>query len=119
MIPENLKLAAALDEMGRLLFLSGAQRFRVRAYHQAARSIADADVDVVAETRSRGVPSGLRGVGPRLSALIHRYAEDGDLPGLEELQRELTTDQRAQLLAKLQDEMGRREGNKAVPPENC
>jgi len=38
---------------------------------------------------------------------------------LEELQRELTTDQRAQLLAKLQDEMGRREGNKAVPPENC
>jgi amino acid transporter len=38
---------------------------------------------------------------------------------LEELQRELTTDQRAQLLAKLQEEMGQREGNKAVPPENC
>jgi amino acid transporter len=38
---------------------------------------------------------------------------------LEELQRELTTDQRAQLLGKLQEEMGQREANKAVPPENC
>ena len=90
MIPANLKLASALDEMGRLLFLSGAQRFRVRAYHQAARSIAEADIDVVAETRSRGrTPSGLRGVGPRISSLIYRYAEDGDLPGLEELQRDI------------------------------
>jgi len=90
MIPANLKLAAALDEMGRLLFLSGAQRFRVRAYHQAARSVADAEVDVIAETRSRGsVPEGLRGVGPRLSGLISRYAMDGDLPGLEDLQREI------------------------------
>lgn len=88
MSPENLKLAAALDRMGHLLHLAGADRFRVKAYARAARSIAAAGVDVVAQTRSHGVPD-LPGIGPRMAALILRYAEDGELPGLEDLEREV------------------------------
>lgn len=85
----NLALASALDRMGQLLTLAGADRFRVRAYRQAARAIAEAEVDVAAVARRAGRPPALPGLGPRLSALVQRYAEEGELPGLEDLERDI------------------------------
>ncbi|MBV8879613.1 MAG: hypothetical protein JO332_06615, partial [Planctomycetaceae bacterium] len=70
MIPANVKLADALDRMASLLTVAGADRFRIRAYQNAARSIAEADLDVAATTRSTGHPPPLRGIGPRISRLI-------------------------------------------------
>lgn len=82
MTPRNLDLAAALELMGELLELDGADKFRARAYRLAARSIARVPEDVV-ELVLRGEK--VHGVGSGLAAKIRGYARDGELPGLEAL----------------------------------
>lgn len=82
----NPELAAALDRLARYLELDGTDKFRVRAYRRAARSVAAAPFDVLDRVKCEGGPGPLPGVGPRLGALVCEYARSGRIRRLEELE---------------------------------
>jgi DNA polymerase (family 10) len=86
MFRRNLELAHALDRLAEYLELDGADKFRCRAYHRAARSVGAAPYDVLDRVREDGDPGPLPGVGPRIGALIREFAGTGRIARLEELQ---------------------------------
>jgi DNA polymerase (family 10) len=86
MFRRNLELAHALDRLGLYLEIDGADKFRCRAYHRAARSVGAATYDVVERVLDLGDPGSLPGVGPRIGALIREFAAAGRLSRLDELE---------------------------------
>ncbi len=77
-------VAAALQETAMLLEISGAERFRGRAYARAARSVADLSEDLgllVAEQRLTEI----KGVGRTLAAQIKELYTSGHSAFLDEL----------------------------------
>ena len=81
---DNRQVEATLNEIAQLLELKGTNAFKVRAYENAARSIAQLQEDVavlVAEKRLKGV----RGVGKSIQGKVSELVETGALPYLEEL----------------------------------
>src|SRR5215813_12025003 len=81
-------VAAALKEMGHLLELKGAERFRVQAYMRAARAVADLTDDlgtIVSQNRLTEI----KGVGRALAAQISELYTTGRSTFLEELRAEL------------------------------
>jgi hypothetical protein len=83
----NARIAARLDEVARLLEQQGADRFRVRAYVQAAQTVRQLSRPV-SELLDEGGLAGLdrlRGIGPVLARAIRALAIDGRLPMLDRL----------------------------------
>jgi DNA polymerase (family 10) len=81
---QNHEIARVLDEIADLLEISGENFFRVRAYRNAARTVADHPVAVAELTLEelREIP----GIGKDLSETIQQYVNSGSV----ELHRELT-----------------------------
>ena len=82
------EVADVLEEIGRLLDFKGENPFKVRAYANAARALADLSepLDVVlAEGRLREIP----GIGSAIADKIVAYIETGSIPLLERLRDEI------------------------------
>jgi DNA polymerase (family X) len=80
----NGQIAAALDELGDLYELDGADQYRVIAYRNAARSIREATVGVAALIRG-GRATELPGVGKTLDEKLRALVETGDIPAAQKL----------------------------------
>lgn len=80
-----LDVAAALDDIGTLLALTGENDFRTRAYHNAARTIRQLDTDLEELVESEKLQE-VRGIGETLRQKIETLVRTGKLPFLEELQ---------------------------------
>jgi DNA polymerase (family X) len=80
----NAEIAAALSELGTLYELDGAIRYRVLAYHEAARVIRQSPVSV-AELARTGRVTELPGVGKTLEDKIVALLEDGEIPAAAKL----------------------------------
>ena len=80
----NLEIAAALDELGTLYELDGAVRYRVIAYHEAAKVIRESPVSVTelaAQKRLQELPN----VGKTLAEKVTALIETGEIPAAEKL----------------------------------
>ncbi|MEA2293720.1 MAG: polymerase [Solirubrobacteraceae bacterium] len=86
----NAAIAQALDELGDLYELDGADSYRVIAYRNAARSIRDAAVSV-AEMVEAGKATELVGVGKTLDTKLRALVADGDIPKSLELRAKFPT----------------------------
>lgn len=85
---KNLELARLFDEIGDLLELAGQNKFRVNAYHNAARSLRDISTDVVELARQdklRDIPN----VGTGMADHIREYLDSGRIARHEELARQV------------------------------
>jgi DNA polymerase (family 10) len=82
------EVADVLEEIGRLLDFKGENPFKVRAYVNAARALADLAEPleaVLAEGRLREIP----GIGAAIADKIATYAETGSIPLLDRLRSEI------------------------------
>jgi hypothetical protein len=88
--PENLEVANRLLETASLLEHQGADPFRVRAYRDAAHTVATLGDPVSALLASGGVAAleALPGIGPRIARSIQALLLHGRLPMLERLRGE-------------------------------
>jgi DNA polymerase (family 10) len=84
--------AAVLAEIATLLELQGENRFKVRAYAGAARSLERAAQPLDALIRT-GALAGLPGVGPASRAVVEELAETGASSYHEELQKQMPVQQ--------------------------
>src|SRR5262245_25136609 len=80
----NSEIADALDELGTLYELDGAVRYRVIAYHEAARVIRDRAVSVE-DLAAAGTLTELPNVGKTLAEKITALIETGEIPAAEKL----------------------------------
>lgn len=85
----NAEIAAAFEEMADLLEFQGANAFRVRAYRNAARSIADLAPAVASMVAEEQDLTTLDGVGDDIAAKIALLVETGTFPQLEKLRDEV------------------------------
>lgn len=81
-------VAAALEEIGVLLELSGENPFKTRAYHAAARTIAGLDEDL-ATVVAEGRLGDIKGIGRALEEKITTLVTTGSLPYLDDLRAKL------------------------------
>ena len=77
-------VAAALDEIGTLLALTGENEFRTRAYHNAARSVSALDADLT-QLIAQNKLADVRGIGDTLREKIETLVATGRLPFLDDL----------------------------------
>ena len=75
----NAEIAAAFDELGTLYELDGAVRYRVIAYHDAARTVRDCPVSVE-ELAREGRATELPGIGKTLQEKIVTLLDTGEIP---------------------------------------
>ena len=80
----NAEIAAALRELGVLYDLDGADRFRVLAYREAARTVANSPVSVE-QLAADGRLTELPGVGKTLAEKIVTLIETGSIPSADKL----------------------------------
>jgi DNA polymerase (family X) len=80
----NAEIAAALRELGVLYDLDGADRFRVLAYREAARTVANSPVSVE-QLAEDGRLTELPGVGKTLAQKIETLIETGSIPSADKL----------------------------------
>src|SRR4051794_19137429 len=80
----NAAIAQALDELGDLYELDGAESYRVIAYRNAARSIRDAPTSVSSLVEA-GRATELSGVGKTLDEKLRALLETGDIPAAQKL----------------------------------
>ncbi len=88
MASKNVEVARIFEEIADLLDLTGQNRFRVNAYHNAARAIRDMTSDiekVAAEEGLKGIP----GVGASMADHIKEYLDTGKVGRHEELTRQV------------------------------
>ena len=82
----NAEIAAALRELGTLYALDGADRFRVLAYQEAARTARDSPVSLeqlAKEDRLTELP----GIGKTLAEKVVTLIETGSIPSAEKLKK--------------------------------
>ncbi len=84
----NAEIADALDELGTLYELDGAVRYRVIAYHEAARVIRESPVSVE-ELSAKGKATELPGVGATLAEKIATLIETGEIPSATKLKKKV------------------------------
>ena len=84
----NAESAAAVRERGSLYELDGANRFRVLAYKDAARAIADSPAPV-GELALAGRATELQGIGDTIQEKIVALLEEGEIPSAVKLKRKL------------------------------
>ena len=82
----NAEIAAALEELGTLYELDGAVRYRVLAYREAARVIAQSPVSVE-ELALAGRATDLPGIGKTLQDKVVALAETGEIPAATKLKQ--------------------------------
>jgi DNA polymerase (family X) len=82
----NAEIADALSELGTLYELDGAVRYRVLAYHEAARVIRQSPLSVE-ELAREGRATELPGVGKTLQDKIVALVSDGEIPAAAKLKR--------------------------------
>ncbi|MFN8111703.1 MAG: DNA polymerase/3'-5' exonuclease PolX [Solirubrobacterales bacterium] len=80
----NAEIAAAFRELGTLYELDGANRFRVLAYRDAARAIADSPAPV-GEMAQEGRATDLQGIGDTIQEKIVALIEHGEIPAAAKL----------------------------------
>ena len=80
----NAEIAAALRELGVLYELDGADRFRVLAYREAARTVAQSPVSIE-QLAKEGRLTELPGVGKTLAGKIDTLLETGSIPSADKL----------------------------------
>ena len=80
----NAEIADALSELGTLYELDGAVRYRVLAYHEAARVIRQSPLSV-AELATEGRATELPGVGKTLQEKVVALVETGEIPAAAKL----------------------------------
>lgn len=78
------EVAAALDEMGTLLALKGENAFRCNAYHNAARTVSQLEVDLK-QLVADGKLAEVRGIGDTLQEKITTLVKTGRHKFLDEL----------------------------------
>lgn len=83
----NADIAGALDSIADLLELADANRFRVRAYRNAARTITSLPEEVAALLARGADLDDLPGIGQDLAGKIGDIAHTGTTPLLEDLRR--------------------------------
>src|SRR5438105_3028620 len=81
---DKAQVAAALTEIGTLLELGGENPFRCNAYHNAARTIENLEINL-AEVVAQGKLGDIRGIGETLQEKITTLVQTGSLPFLEDL----------------------------------
>jgi DNA polymerase (family 10) len=87
-VTDKFAIAAALQEIGRLLELKGGEYFKARAYKLGARAVAELTEDLgqlVKENRLTFV----KGIGYALAKQIHELYTTGQSPLLNELRAEM------------------------------
>ncbi|HUF66370.1 MAG TPA: DNA polymerase/3'-5' exonuclease PolX [Gemmatimonadaceae bacterium] len=89
--------AHTLTVIGSLLELRGEQRFKVRAYQNAARAVLSTDTDDIAPLLRSGELKELAGIGPATLAVLADLVETGESRLLERL-REETPEGMAEML---------------------
>jgi DNA polymerase (family X) len=82
----NAEIADALSELGTLYELDGAVRYRVLAYHEAARVIRQSPLSVE-ELAVAGRATELPGVGKTLQEKIVALVSDGEIPAAAKLKQ--------------------------------
>jgi DNA polymerase (family X) len=82
----NAEIAAALRELGVLYELDGADRFRVLAYREAARTVANSPISVE-QLAEEGRLTELPGVGKTLAEKIETLIETGSIPSADKLKQ--------------------------------
>ncbi len=82
--PTNTEIAAALDELGDLYELDGAQIHRIVAYRNGAKAVREASTQV-AKLALEGHATVLPGIGATLQEKIVALTETGQIPALEKL----------------------------------
>jgi DNA polymerase (family 10) len=80
----NAEIAAALRELGILYDLDGADRYRVLAYQEAARTVAQSPVSVE-QLAEEGRLTELPGIGKTLAGKIETLLGTGSIPSAEKL----------------------------------
>jgi DNA polymerase (family 10) len=80
----NAEIAAALRELGILYELDGADRFRVLAYREAARTVAESPVSME-QLAEEGRLTELPNVGKTLAEKIEALIETGSIPSADKL----------------------------------
>jgi DNA polymerase (family 10) len=80
----NAEIAAALRELGILYALDGADRFRVLAYREAARTARDSPLSLE-QLAKEGRLTELPGIGKTLAEKIVTLIETGSIPSAEKL----------------------------------
>src|SRR3954454_21025594 len=80
----NAEIAAALRELGILYELDGADRFRVLAYREAARTVAQSPVSIE-QLAEQGRLTELPNVGKTLAQKIETLIETGSIPSADKL----------------------------------
>ena len=81
---KNLEIAELLDELGELVEANGEDRFKVIAYHRAATSIRNLEVDIEQLWREQKLED-IKFVGSGIAKKISEYLGTGKLRLLEEL----------------------------------
>lgn len=84
----NAEIATALEELAVLYQLDGADRYRVLAYTNAARTIRDQGKSVE-QMALQGQVTGLQGIGETLEEKIIALVETGDIPAAVKLKEKL------------------------------
>ncbi|HET9104569.1 MAG TPA: DNA polymerase/3'-5' exonuclease PolX [Solirubrobacteraceae bacterium] len=82
--PTNTEIAAALDELGDLSELDGAVIHRVVAYRNAAKTVRDSPVSVLALAR-QGRATELPGIGRTIQEKVIALADEGVIPAAAKL----------------------------------
>ena len=82
--PTNSEIAAALDELGDLSELDGAVIHRVVAYRNAAKTVRDSPVSVLALAR-QGRATELPGIGRTIQEKVIALADEGVIPAAAKL----------------------------------
>src|SRR4051794_30090666 len=80
----NAEIAAALRELGILYELDGADRFRVLAYREAARTVAQSPISIE-QLAGEGRLTELPNVGKTLAQKIETLIETGSIPSADKL----------------------------------
>jgi DNA polymerase (family 10) len=80
----NAEIAAALEELGVLYELDGADKYRVLAYSAAAQAIRESPVSV-ADLAGQGRATEIPGVGKTLAGKIDVLLETGEIPAAVKL----------------------------------
>jgi len=84
----NADIAAIFEEIADLLEIRGENPFRIRAYRNAARSVAEFGRDIKSLFDKGGELPKLPGIGTDLAAKIHEIAATGSSALLERLRKE-------------------------------
>lgn len=86
-MPTNAQIAAALEELAKLMELNGADGFRVNAHTRAARAVEGSSIEVAQVVSSGGKLTDIEGIGPKLAEKISEYVQHGRIAELLDLKK--------------------------------